>query len=222
MISALAGVVGNVSSAIPLSPGGLGIGEAVFAKVCLELGSAFAPYSTIYLAPWYRMLGARLGKNAEISTASFISPDLLEIGDDGFIADCVSLGAGHVEGNQLTIADTKIGKRTFIGNSAILPAGSVIMVAGPPKRVAPKVPSHLERLLILFRFSAWVRLAPSYQGAPMVSACCRARLQRCLATIGGSGKRSLRELAPLEVHLTFACRGGCSCGQFCRATSDAQ
>lgn len=49
-ISALAGVVGNVSSAIPLSPGGLGIGEAVFAKVCLELGSAFAPYSTIYLA----------------------------------------------------------------------------------------------------------------------------------------------------------------------------
>ncbi|MCG2595605.1 flippase-like domain-containing protein [Ramlibacter sp. XY19] len=50
MISALAGVVGNVSSAIPLSPGGLGIGEAVFAKVCLELGSTFAPYSTIYLA----------------------------------------------------------------------------------------------------------------------------------------------------------------------------
>lgn len=49
-ISALAGVVGNVSSAIPLSPGGLGIGEAVFAKVCLELGYAFAPFSTIYLA----------------------------------------------------------------------------------------------------------------------------------------------------------------------------
>ena len=49
-ITALGGVVGNVSSAIPLSPGGLGIGEAVFAKVCIELGSAFAPYATIYLA----------------------------------------------------------------------------------------------------------------------------------------------------------------------------
>jgi uncharacterized membrane protein YbhN (UPF0104 family) len=49
-IAALSGLIGNVSSAIPLSPGGLGIGEAVFAKVCIELGSAFAPYATIYLA----------------------------------------------------------------------------------------------------------------------------------------------------------------------------
>ncbi len=49
-IAALSGVVGNVSSAIPISPGGLGIGEAVFAKVCMELSSAVAPYATIYLA----------------------------------------------------------------------------------------------------------------------------------------------------------------------------
>jgi uncharacterized protein (TIRG00374 family) len=49
-VAALGGVVGNVSSAIPLSPGGLGIGEAVFAKVCIELGSVYAPYATIYLA----------------------------------------------------------------------------------------------------------------------------------------------------------------------------
>lgn len=50
LIAALAGVIGNVSSAIPLTPGGLGIGEAVFARVCIELGSVFAPYATIYLA----------------------------------------------------------------------------------------------------------------------------------------------------------------------------
>ncbi len=80
-------------------------------------------YSTIYLAPWYRCLGAKLGRRAEISTASFISPDLLEVGDESFIADCVSLGAARIENGRMTIARTKVGKRSFIGNSAILPPG---------------------------------------------------------------------------------------------------
>lgn len=83
-------------------------------------------YSTIYLAPWYRLLGAKLGKRAEISTASFISPDLLSIDDEGFIADCVSLGAGRVERNVLKIARTRIGRRSFIGNSAVLPPGAIV------------------------------------------------------------------------------------------------
>src|SRR5204863_4134251 len=50
-------------------------------------------YASVYLKPWYTLLGARLGKGAEISTASFISPDLLSVGDESFIADSVSLGA---------------------------------------------------------------------------------------------------------------------------------
>ena len=83
-------------------------------------------YSTIYLAPWYRLLGAKLGKRAEISTASFISPDLLTIGDEGFIADCVSLGAARVDRGTLTIAETRVGTRSFIGNSALLPPGAVV------------------------------------------------------------------------------------------------
>jgi non-ribosomal peptide synthetase-like protein len=83
-------------------------------------------YSTIYLAPWYRMLGARLGKRAEISTASFISPDLLSIDDEGFIADCVSLGAARVKDNTLTIARNHVGRRSFVGNSAVLPPGTVV------------------------------------------------------------------------------------------------
>jgi non-ribosomal peptide synthetase-like protein len=83
-------------------------------------------YSTIYLAPWYRMLGARLGERAEISTASFISPDLLSIDDEGFIADCVSLGAGRVKDGTLTIARNHVGRRSFVGNSAVLPPGTVV------------------------------------------------------------------------------------------------
>ena len=83
-------------------------------------------YASIYLAPWYRLLGARLGKGAEVSTASFISPDLLSIGDESFVADSVSLGAPRVRDGVVTIGNNHIGRRSFIGNSAMLPPGTVI------------------------------------------------------------------------------------------------
>ena len=83
-------------------------------------------YASVYLTPWYKLLGARLGKGAEISTASFISPDLLSIGDESFIADSVSLGAPRVRDGFMTIGGNHIGKRSFIGNSALLPPETVI------------------------------------------------------------------------------------------------
>ncbi len=83
-------------------------------------------YATIYLIPWYRSLGATLGVRSEISTASFISPDLLTMGDEGFIADAVSLGAPRVEDGQVTIDHVRIGHRAFVGNSALLPPGAEV------------------------------------------------------------------------------------------------
>jgi non-ribosomal peptide synthetase-like protein len=83
-------------------------------------------YATLYLAPWYRMLGAKLGKNAELSTACSASPDMLDIGDQSFIADYVCLGPARVDSGQIDIAPTRIGRRAFIGNSALIPASSQI------------------------------------------------------------------------------------------------
>ena len=83
-------------------------------------------YASVYLSPWYKMLGAKLGSGAEISTASFISPDLLSIGEESFIADNVSLGAPRVRAGVVRIDHNRIGRRAFIGNSAMLPAGTVI------------------------------------------------------------------------------------------------
>jgi non-ribosomal peptide synthetase-like protein len=83
-------------------------------------------YASVYLTPWYRLLGAKLGYGAEVSTASFISPDLLSIGDESFIADSVSLGAPRVRGGVMTLGRNYIGKRSFIGNSAMLPPDTVI------------------------------------------------------------------------------------------------
>ena len=83
-------------------------------------------YASVYLTPWYKLLGAKLGKGAEVSTASFISPDLLSIGDESFIADSVSLGAPRIRDGFMTIGKNEIGKRSFIGNSAMLPPETII------------------------------------------------------------------------------------------------
>jgi non-ribosomal peptide synthetase-like protein len=83
-------------------------------------------YATLYLAPWYRLLGAKIGKRTEISTASAVTHDLLEIDDESFIADAVIMGDPHVRHNRLTLKRTHVGKRSFIGNSALIPDGSSI------------------------------------------------------------------------------------------------
>ena len=80
-------------------------------------------YATLYLQPWYRLLGSKLGSGAEISTPSSLIPDLVTIGSESFIADGVVMGVPRVEGGRMYLYPTHIGKRAFIGNSALLPAG---------------------------------------------------------------------------------------------------
>jgi non-ribosomal peptide synthetase-like protein len=83
-------------------------------------------YSTLYLIPWLRMLGAKIGARTEISTATNITPDLLSIGAESFIADTVSLGAVKVDRGWMELAPTIVGSQTFVGNGALVPASSTI------------------------------------------------------------------------------------------------
>jgi non-ribosomal peptide synthetase-like protein len=83
-------------------------------------------HSTIFLKSWYRALGAKLGRFVEISTASTTTPDLLDIAEDCTIADEVSLGAARVERGWLTLAPTRLGRRAFVGNGAVIPAGTTL------------------------------------------------------------------------------------------------
>ncbi len=68
-VTALAGTLGNISSAIPLTPGGIGIGEAVFAKVCADMAGRAAPYASIYLA--FRMVMALVSLSGVYAFLSF-------------------------------------------------------------------------------------------------------------------------------------------------------
>jgi len=80
-------------------------------------------FATVYASPLYRAFGAKVGKNAEISTASQVTHRLLEVGDGAFIADLVTLGEDDVRGQRLTLSQTSIGQNSFVGNSALIPQG---------------------------------------------------------------------------------------------------
>lgn len=83
-------------------------------------------YATIYAPFWYRLLGANIGKRAEISSAMGVVPDLLTLGDESFVADAVILGDEEVRGGWMTVRPTVIGHRSFIGNGACITEGSTV------------------------------------------------------------------------------------------------
>jgi len=80
-------------------------------------------YATVFISFFFRLLGAKIGKNTEISTASNVTHTMLEIGDESFIADAVTLGEEDIRGQRLILNRTKIGNSSFVGNSALIPQG---------------------------------------------------------------------------------------------------
>jgi non-ribosomal peptide synthetase-like protein len=80
-------------------------------------------YATIYVSRFFRALGAEIGKDTEISTASNVTHALLEIGDGAFVADAVTLGEADIRGQQLILDKTSIDSYSFVGNSALIPQG---------------------------------------------------------------------------------------------------
>jgi non-ribosomal peptide synthetase-like protein len=83
-------------------------------------------YATIYLNPWYRLLGVKVGRMAEVSTACSVTHDLLTLGDQSFIADSVTVGGARVEGDTVTLGPVRIGPKAFAGNGAHLPPGRTL------------------------------------------------------------------------------------------------
>lgn len=80
-------------------------------------------YATVFVSTFFRLLGSKIGKGTEISTASSVTHPLLEIGDGAFVADAVTLGEADVRGQQLIMEKTVINNNSFVGNSALIPQG---------------------------------------------------------------------------------------------------
>ncbi|HEV8638423.1 MAG TPA: amino acid adenylation domain-containing protein, partial [Chloroflexota bacterium] len=83
-------------------------------------------FSTLYALPYLRLLGAKMGENVEIERVAYVAPDLLTLHPESFIADAVYLGVPRVYQGEVLLGRVEVGRRTFIGNSALLPAGQVV------------------------------------------------------------------------------------------------
>jgi non-ribosomal peptide synthetase-like protein len=83
-------------------------------------------YASVFAPAWLRILGARVGRGAEVSTAEGMVPELLSLGDDSFVADGAMLGDEELRGGWMTLKPTRIGNRSFIGNGAYVPDGATI------------------------------------------------------------------------------------------------
>lgn len=83
-------------------------------------------YATVFAPSWYRLLGAKVGRDAEISTALGVVPDMLTLGDETFIADAVLLGDEEIDGGWMRMQPTVVSRRSFVGNGAYIPDGTVL------------------------------------------------------------------------------------------------
>ena len=99
------------------------------------------------MRPWYRAFGAKVGRRAEISTASSVVHDLVDIGAESFIADGVVFGGAHSEPGVIRLDQTRIGRRSFVGNSGLLPGGSAVgddVLIGVLSKPPPQAQDALE------------------------------------------------------------------------------
>ena len=97
---------------------------ALATEITLEVLSSL--FATIYMRSWYRLMGAKIGKDAEISTNLAGRYDLVEIGEKCFIADEVVLGDEEIRRGWMLLRRVRTGARVFVGNDAVVPTGADI------------------------------------------------------------------------------------------------
>ncbi|KAK5053981.1 hypothetical protein LTR84_001943 [Exophiala bonariae] len=83
-------------------------------------------YATLYVVPFLRSLGVKIGRGAEVSTARGINFELTEIGEESFVADHVLLGNETVRNHIVTQKKTILKNRAFVGNAAHVHQGAVL------------------------------------------------------------------------------------------------
>ncbi len=90
----------------------------------VSLDTLSSLYATVYMRGWYRLMGCRIGKGAEISTNIGARYDLISIGAGSFMADECSLGDEDIHRGWVTFKKTKIEDRVFVGNNAVIAHGA--------------------------------------------------------------------------------------------------
>jgi non-ribosomal peptide synthetase-like protein len=92
--------------------------------MALSLGLTNTLYATLYLVPFLRLLGARIGAWSEVSTVAYLDPDMLHLGNGSFVADIAVVGPAVFYRNCVALIPASVGERSFVGNGALIPGGS--------------------------------------------------------------------------------------------------
>ncbi|MBX7448367.1 amino acid adenylation domain-containing protein [Mycolicibacterium sp. 3033] len=82
----------------------------------------FPVYAGLATPWWLRLLGAKIGKGTEISTALLI-PKFTVVEDGAFLADDTMVASYELGGGWIHVARATVGKRAFLGNSGITQPG---------------------------------------------------------------------------------------------------
>ncbi|WP_156193631.1 Pls/PosA family non-ribosomal peptide synthetase [Corynebacterium kalinowskii] len=112
----------------------------IHAALQRTLISTYFIYASFFTPTFMRLLGAKVGKNVEISTVETI-PHLTVFKDGSFMADHSLVSSTRHKNGWVHVGSSVIGEKSFVGNSAIigpdrdLPADSLVAVLSslPPR-----------------------------------------------------------------------------------------
>ncbi|MCT1690691.1 amino acid adenylation domain-containing protein [Brevibacterium sp. p3-SID960] len=82
----------------------------------------FPLYASLITPVWLRILGAKVGRDVEISTVLLV-PSMTQIASGAFLADDTMVASYELGHGWMRIGRAKVGKRAFLGNSGIAAAG---------------------------------------------------------------------------------------------------
>ncbi|MCX4818598.1 amino acid adenylation domain-containing protein [Streptomyces sp. NBC_01142] len=88
----------------------------------------FPLYASLFTPVWLRALGMKVGRGVEASTVLAL-PAMTTVGDGAFLADDTMVASYELGGGRLRIAEARVGKWAFLGNSGMTAAGRSV-----PKR----------------------------------------------------------------------------------------
>jgi non-ribosomal peptide synthetase-like protein len=88
----------------------------------------FPLYASLFTPVWLRLLGAKVGRDVEISTVLAL-PKMTKVDDGAFLADDTMVATYELGHGWLHVAPARIGKQAFLGNSGMTAAGRAV-----PKR----------------------------------------------------------------------------------------
>ena len=74
---------------------------------------------------WLRLLGARVGPRAEVSTVVPV-PSLMEVGTGAFLADDALVAPRRLFNGWVHMGPVRVGRRAFVGNSGIVAPGRTV------------------------------------------------------------------------------------------------